>query len=150
MLAIKKGWNLISIPLLLKDDSIGNILKIANLSYVYAYDSGYYIPSKISYFMGFWIKAENDTALKVDGNEPGNISLNLKQGWNLVGYPSLTIQNITEVYNQSNISVVLAYENNSWKSYSPKKPTTINTMNFLYPGYGYWIKADGNTSLIIS
>ncbi|MCK4522482.1 MAG: hypothetical protein KAU20_07955 [Nanoarchaeota archaeon] len=95
---------------------------------------------KIDETKGYWINSLNNQTLTIQGTEPNNITFDLNQGWNLIGYPSLETKPINETLNVSQISSVFAYINQSWKSYSPDKPDYLNTLKYFIPGYGYWVK----------
>ena len=81
----------------------------------------------------------NNKNLTITGRELNITNLTLNNGWNLISYPSLTKKPVNETFNVG-FTNILTYENNSWLSYSPAKPSTLNTLVNMAPGYGYWVK----------
>ena len=93
----------------------------------------------------------NDSEIvELIGKVPENFIINLNQGWNLIGYPSLEEKNVSIIFKDINNSLinVLSYKNNIWYSYSPFKIN--NTLETMKPGFGYWVNANENTSLEVS
>lgn len=131
------GWNLISIPLVLENNSINNIFESVNYSYLFSYNSGWSIPTEINNALGYWVKSSNDDTLTVEGLELTNSLINLNNGWNLVGYPSLNEISINE--SKLRGYTIFTYTNNSWLSYISNRK--FNSLKTLKPGYGYWVYA---------
>jgi len=44
----------------------------------------------------------------------------------------------------SNIDLVMVYENEEWKTFSPLKPNELNSLITLKPGIGIFVKAKSN------
>ena len=89
----------------------------------------------------------NNDTLVINGTIPSNVLIDLKQGYNLIGYPSLEEKNISIITNNINNSLnnVLSYENGTWFSYSPSKNNELNELNIMKPGFGYWVNLKNNT-----
>jgi len=93
-LNLKEEWNLISIPLILENNSVENVFKSINYSQIFSYDSSWEVPTNINYSMGMWIKVNEEANLTINGTLPFNPIFNLKQGRNLIGNPNLHISNV--------------------------------------------------------
>jgi len=141
-LFLTAGWNLISIPLLVENNSVDDVFDGISYSDLFVFDNEYTVPTVVTN-SGLWIKVGSEQNLTVQGLEQGSASIDLNQGWNLVGYPSLVGRNTSDVYNSS----VYSY-NGSWNSYSPWK--TGNSLDMIRPGFGFWVFSDENLSLGIS
>ena len=142
---LEKGWNLISIPLNLTNNSFNHLFNNTNVT-VFGYkNNSWFVPEEFETKLGYWVKLNQSLNLTITGTEATE-TINLTNGWNLVGYPNVDTMQITD----SNLKdyLVLAYANNSWLSYAPNR--TINTLDKLKPGYGYWVKSNENTSLTIT
>ena len=91
---------------------------------------------------GAWLNVSANTNLEVCGEE-FNPSIDLFNGWNLIGYPSLNESLVnTSRYNGS---IVYAYNNSRWFSYVP--PRKEDSLDYFVPGYGYWVnwnETEGN------
>jgi parallel beta-helix repeat protein len=112
---LEQGWNLISIPLIQEDENITKVLEMIDGYYdwVQWYDASdpsdpwkNYIVEKpygndllhLNETMGFWIHITHpeNTIFLYNGTQPtDNQTIKLYEGWNMVGYPSLTNYNRT-------------------------------------------------------
>jgi len=147
-ISLIKGWNLISIPLKLLNNSVDNVLSSINYSHIFSYDSEWRVPSKINNRLGYWIKVLNETILAINGSIPTNMILDLNPGYNLLGYPSLNETNVSFVFNNvsDDLINVFSYENNSWKSFMPNKTHDLNSLISIKPGLGCWVNVKNTTS----
>lgn len=145
-ISLTQGWNLISFPLNLTNKSIKDVFKDVSFKSVFGYGSwNYYFNetdnnlNTINETNGYWINSLNNQTLTIEGKEFDSINLSLKQGWNLIGYPSLNSTLINETLNNLNYSVVYTYNNSNWLSYIPNRNDSLNTLKYFLPGYGYWV-----------
>ena len=118
-ISLTKGWNLISIPLNLVNNSISSVFD--NFSYIFSFNNSnkkwlFYKNESSNNFkeinekMGLWVKSPQDKTLAIEGypfDYPVDISL--YKGWNLVGYPFLNITKINETLKGINYSVIYGY-----------------------------------------
>jgi len=145
-----EGWNLISVPLKLNNNSLGYALSSIEGNYgtVFSYGSWEQLDSDsiVNETIGLWVKMLVEDNLTINGVLPVNPLFNLKQGYNLIGYPSLEEKNISHVFADvsDNLINVWMYENYTWKSFDPKK--TLNTIETVKPGFGYWVKVNESVS----
>jgi len=165
-ISLNQGWNLISIPLNLSNNSIDYIFSSIenNYSKILTYNSSdigneWRIYDKnnlnksnlenIEMQNGIWIQMLQNGTLSLSGTAINNITYNLKQGLNLISYPLLNEKNTSVVFSQINSSLnnVLSYEDNNWLSYSPLKNELLNTLKKVKPGFGYLVNVNGNVSL---
>jgi hypothetical protein len=154
---LKQGWNLISIPLIQKNQSLTKVLEMIDGYYdaVQRYDaSDMNDPWKhhkvgkpfgndlfeINETMGFWIHIiqQDDTVFLYNGTQPTqNQTIALHLGWNMVGYPSLTYYNRTEGLNNitfgSDVDSIWTYNASTqkWKKIGPS--------DYFEVGRGYWV-----------
>jgi len=158
-LNLYNGWNLISIPLMPEDTSITSLLSSINGNYsiVWAYNASDTIDHWKKYDPvapfgndltsvvpgeGYWIMMTNNDTLPITGTAPE--SIDLKNGWNLIGYNSLVSQPITDALFSidGNYSIVWAYNasdsTDHWKKYDPGAPFG-NDLSMMEPGKGFWI-----------
>lgn len=77
--------------------------------------------------------------LLIQGTDPVN-SINLKAGWNLVGYPSLTAQSSQNAMSgMPEGTCIYGYNGDKWLNYIVDGPDFLNDLDTLEPGYGYYI-----------
>lgn len=134
-ISLKEGWNLVSIPLGLENNSFD----ILNIESIYAYNGSWYLPDNLKNKVGYWVKANEDVNITLSGQEIIGKEIELDPGWNLIGYPYLEEKNISDVFNNTNLTMVYTY-NGTWSSYVPNR--ALNPLQTLKPGYGYWIKVE--------
>jgi parallel beta-helix repeat protein len=156
---LKQGWNLISIPLIQVNQNITKVLEMIDGYYniVSWYDASdpadpwkNYVVGKpfgndllyLNETMGFWIHITRpgDTIFLYNGTQPTvNQTIKIYEGWNMVGYPSLTSYNRTEGLNNltfgTHIDAILMYNatTQKWKKLGPS--------DYFEIGRGYWIHA---------
>jgi parallel beta-helix repeat protein len=156
---LKKGWNLISVPLIQQNQSLKKVLEMIDGWYDAVQ---WYNPTdpndpwkhhkigksygndlfELNETMGFWVHIINpgDTIFVYNGTQPPvNQTIPLHPGWNLVGYPSLTSHNRTMGLNNLEfdleINAVWTYDSlaGSWEELGEPDNFRI--------GKGYWIHA---------
>jgi nitrogen fixation protein len=159
---LKKGWNLISIPVVPRDGNITTLFSpiMGNISIIWEYNSSngtnawaYYTTMTDKYEQGtlrsvnerqgYWVRCTNDTAFTVTGYRPQSSNVTLKSGWNLIGNPTLDIrqplaaypaEKIVWQFNSSNASSPWSYHTTVTDKYKQ------GTLTELKPGYGYWVR----------
>jgi len=163
-------WNLVSIPLELYDTSPASVFSpIAyNSSIIWTYNineskpwTKYISPApplastlkRVDHTMGFWVKMKRNDTLIVTGSVPVATSINLKRGWNMIGYPSTTTKPIDIALSSINGSYNVVYAYNAtdtgdhWKRYDPSLPPFFNDLQDMVPGSGYWINMTSECTL---
>jgi len=145
VIPLNKGWNLISIPLRLQNNSVTAVFKGINYSSIIGYGYNWTVPSEIDYTKGYWINSIKNQNITLNGTIPVNTLISLNPGWNLIGYPTLNESEGDIVFKDINNSLisVFSYRNGTWFSYSSRNDMLIK------PGYGYWVNVDKSVSLVI-
>jgi hypothetical protein len=154
------GWNLVSVPLVLANNSVCCVLATIEGKYdsVIWYDpedradpwktyrpgSAFNDLRAIDRNMGFWIRATEDCSLAVSGLAPGTTQITLHAGWNLVGYPSETERNVAVALWGTGADRVEVHD--------PGSPTLIMPVPSSYtmkPGQGYWVRVAADTVWVV-
>jgi len=165
------GWNLVGIPCKPNDQSIGSALNSISGNYtsIHTYNAsedmdhwksynpnmpGWVIQdlSVISEKSGYWIKIDDDSVLNVNGTITSPNSIELVQGWNLIGYPSSTTKIPSDAFStiSGSYSIVWTY-NTSQDAYLYYSPTFgTNTLTSIDTNRGYWINMTGGDDLWIT
>lgn len=149
---LKKGWNLISLPVAMRTSDIVSLLssidgKYDTLQYydpldqndywkVYNKDKPNYVNDlrDLNRSMGFWLHATSDCTLVINGTHPAVTDVPLFAGWNMVGYPSTR-----------NMTVAQAFSGLPWtrveefNSTSPYRLKDMQATDHVCCGRGYWI-----------
>jgi len=160
-ISLSTSWNLISLPLIPEDTSITSLLSSINGNYSIVweynasntsdhwkkYDPGVPFGNDLTNMepgKGYWIMMTSDDTLPISGAVPESTDIDLKIGWNLVGFNSLDSKPIAEALSSinGNYSIVWAYNasdtTDHWKKYDPGVPFGNDLIN-MEPGSGYWI-----------
>ncbi|UCE39382.1 MAG: hypothetical protein JSW00_09225 [Thermoplasmata archaeon] len=147
-----KGWNLISVPLIQSNTSADYVLQTLELNYstMQGYHAGKSRPwlhwhrGKPNYFNdeieiyhenGYYIDMVNSDYLVVTGRVPINSQIQLKAGWNLVGYPSPT----TRTRDDALSSISGSYNKVEFFSTIKGKEEAVWPLDDMNPKLGYWV-----------
>lgn len=166
-ISLYKGWNLISIPLRLENSSIESVFKSIEGNYdeVRWYNSSdFQDPWKqykvdkpfgndlkeVNHTMGLWIYMKEDDILVITGELPTSTTITLRKGWNLVGYPSLTTQSLTEALSSisGKYNVIFHYDRTDVSD--PWKRDLDGDLTEMEPDKGYWIHAKEDCNWVIN
>lgn len=148
---LASGLNLVSIPLIQWDESVTTVLQTVEFQEVWTYDSsskkwkwwmGYkpYLGElrQVSHTMGVWINVTEDSNLTVAGIVPLTTSIQLRVGWNLIGYPSFSsTYSIASLRAEMGVARVEGFN----PSTSPYFLRALGDGDILWAGYGYWINS---------
>ncbi len=160
-LSLSKGWNLISIPLILENSSIENIFSqvLDKTIVVYSFDKGAktYVPElkefsdlkTVDPYHGYWIKLNDSADLSVTGYKTTDKTVPLTSGWNLISYPLDYPKNITDVLSDimNTIVIVKGFDNGAL-TFVPSLPYKFSDLKQMKPNFGYWIKINNSTQEI--
>jgi hypothetical protein len=147
-LDLKAGWNLISFyvesedmtPATLFNPIKSSLLIIKDTTSIYNPDLPEFLNSlkKIRQDKGYWVRMKEDKFLTVKGSMPKEVTINLRSGWNLIGYPVREPIALSEIFKSIINDVKLL--KNLFKSYDSTLPSFLNTLIQMEPGDGYWVK----------
>jgi len=132
------GWNLVSFPVASENDTPDNILD-GQTYYMWrwsAENKKYVSPSStapVELGVGYWIWVGYDQTVTTSGVPVENYSINLKNGWNLVGFP-VTNENTTP----DNLFPGQTYYMWRWDAVNKKYVSPSSTAP-VELGVGYWI-----------
>jgi len=170
------GWNLVSFWLEPDDSSIDSIFYGAEGMVVsvwkwtdntwavylpafedggkaYADAKGFILLDKIKVGEGFWVNAMNEYTLNIGGTSCADKSIEIKQGWNLVGLKTDQTISVVKLIegNENKIMSLWKWVDNTWAVYLPPygaeaTQNYANAKGFIVlenidPGEGFWINA---------
>jgi hypothetical protein len=162
---LKKGWNLISIPVDMSNKTIENVLSSITGNYTMVrsfsppstwkmYDPSHPGLSDLHMIYpdsGYWINLTGDSNLTVTGREMANTQILVVPGWNLIGYPTFAVQNVSSALSSVTGSYTLLRTYDAvtgWKTYDPSHPEFSDLLQ-MSPGLGYWIDMTVPDTVII-
>jgi len=152
---LSKGWNIISSYIVPKNTNMldlvapliktGDLIKVIDeggntiLSYFGNWKS---TMSDFDNTKGYKIKVEKDTTLEIIGNQFEIPSVSkLTKGWNIVGYPITTPQNVMSFFKtQINSNSIVKVSNEQGDTMLNLFGNWVNNIGELYPGEGYMTK----------
>ncbi len=137
--SLNQGWNLLSVPILRNDMFYKSLFPGAN-SYAYTYDNGYVKKDTLVLGSGYWIKFPVAQNVTLSGNQINEITIPIKQGWNLIGGLNGVIPISSIQTNPPNILTSPFYEYNYGYQIAEN----------ILKGKGYWIKSSADGSLLMS
>lgn len=150
-ISLTPGWNLVSFWVLPANTTVSSVFSsLGNNLITVKTNDKYYSPSlasnlntlsNIEIGIGYMVKVTNAGSLTVTGSPVASKTLQLKKGWNLIGFPFETSKSITSVISTINSSVI-QIKNNSGK-FANGSGTLLN----MDAGKGYFINVSQNVSL---
>jgi hypothetical protein len=166
------GWNMISLPVVPASTAVADALSTIAGHYdvVYVYDAtnpaqpwkryAVGLPSyantltQIDERMGLWLHATSPATLSPAGRWPSNTTIQLKAGWNLVGYPTQVGLPVAQALSgiAGKYTLVFSYDASTpaqpWHVYNVASPGT-STLTTMGPGNGYWIQATQDCAWVL-
>jgi len=150
-LNLKAGWNLVSFFVEADDMTPATVFApIHDKLLLFKSPTELYDPSlsflntlsSLSVKDGYWLKVSEDVSLDVEGTVPSGVSINVKSGWNLVGYPRSSGEGVADELTSLGNTVVQIKDLGS--SYDPSIPSFLKTLSTMAPGSGYWLNVDAD------
>jgi hypothetical protein len=155
------GWNLISIDVIPENNTPASIFSALIGENKLVYVSGFqnqegvffdpYGPDFLNTLInmnpgeGYWVKVNSSCTLIVEGTPiPPDFAINLKVGWNLIGYwlpdPIPPLTTFQQLIDQGILVYVSGFQNQEGVFFDPNGPDFLNTLLFLKNSEGYWVK----------
>jgi hypothetical protein len=141
MSTVQGGWNMVSLPVAVADRRKAAVFP-TSISGAFAYTpTGYAIRDTLDYGAGYWLKFPNTQGISIVGAAITNDTIEVVQGWNVIGSISTTVP--TANIGQIPAGIVTSqYFGFSGGSYVPS--LSINPMK------SYWVKASQSGRLVLS
>ncbi len=153
---LRSGWNLVSMSRKPLGNKVASVLNDITDNYVsvwsYSGDKWFVYDPKSPDFSdlreiepgkGYWINMDNAYSMVITGADVTD-SIDLADGWNLVGYNSIEKRSTGNAVSsiQDDVISVWSYENGKWYVYDPDNPDFSDLIE-MKPGLGYWINTAG-------
>ncbi|GEM_PF-4029363 len=142
VVSLQKGWNLISVPLIQKDNSKTAIFPTAS-SEAFSYLNGYRPIAALTNGEGYWIKFNADSTgqgqtITLSGHNRSCDTIAVLAGWNIIGSLSSPVPAATIV--PLGTSIVSSFY---------RFDTGYLASDTIQPGTGYWIKVTTDGWIIL-
>jgi hypothetical protein len=95
---------------------------------------------------GYWVDMNSAAMLTITGYTVTNTAIQLRQGWNLVGYnPQVECDRDTAIASIVNeCASIWTYDGTQWLRWVADGPPFLNNLTQLEPGCGYWINVSAD------
>lgn len=136
----RKGWNMKCVPVIVADFSQEAVFPTST-SLVFTFGvSGYEIASELKNGAGYWVKFGYEQLLLIEGDELTNDTVNVFEGWNMIGGITTKICTDQVTTDEPGLEVSSFYGYTG--IYVP--------VDSLEPGEAYWVKASKSGHLMIN
>jgi len=81
---VVRGWNLVSVPLVLEDTRKTSIFP-GSISSAFAFDGGYVVKDTLEHGVGYWLKFGSADSIILTGYPISSDTIVVRAGWNLIG-----------------------------------------------------------------
>jgi photosystem II stability/assembly factor-like uncharacterized protein len=136
---VNNRWNIISVPLQ-TEESHKDSLFPTSVSDAYMFDQGYVPQDTLAVGTGYWLKFNGGQNISITGSPILIDSVDVVEGWNLIGSLSAPIPTSTITTEPPSIiaSSFYGFDSGYYETET------------ILPGYGYWVKVLSNGKLILS
>jgi len=143
LIPLKAGWNMVSVPLTLGNNSVSAVFP--GVAVVYTWDpvsKTYTVPTTVEPDTGYWVAVTQDGNITITGVPVTTWTSDIKAGWNMIGsvISNASIANPNDNPDQS------VQPFTYW--WNPVARTYVLTTN-IEPGKGYWVAATQNCTLTL-
>ncbi len=133
------GWNIVSLPVLTPDASATTLFGGA-LTPAYGYTNAYFPEDTLENGRGYWVKFNPDEPIVYGGFTVLRDTVDVEEGWNLVGSVSVPIVASTVA------SIPASSIETPFYEYDGGYTVATN----LQPGLGYWVKSSQTAKIVLS
>jgi parallel beta-helix repeat protein len=158
---LAQGPNLVSLPLIQFDESFESVLQTVKYDRAWFYDHSsqewkWFMKNKdyrrglwmMNHTMGIWVNVIENSNLTVAGVVPAQTSIHLRNGWNLVGFPSFNATyTVADLKVEIGVTRVEGME--TMPPFPPSRLRVLADLDALQAGYGYWVRVDADTDWIV-
>ncbi len=137
--SVTTGWNMISLPLIVSDDSVSAVFPTA-VSDAFLFAGSYISQKRLSIGPGYWLKFGTSQTVSVTGIPKTSDTIAVVAGWNLIGSVSSFIDTAAVAEIPSGIIESAFYAFSA--GYTPS--ATIE------PGKAYWVKCSQPGVLVLT
>ncbi len=138
-----QGWNMISNPVTVSNDSVRQLFPQSTFDYAFAFTpgAGYIQRYTMDNGVGYWEKFPTASGQTIIGTERTRDSLDVVAGWNMVGTIS------SPVDTGSIVSVPAGLRGSDWFGFGPSGYVAVPQ---LVPGNAYWVKSNGPGRFVLA
>lgn len=155
-IGVRAGLNLLGMPLLLTDASVGSLAAAASWTDAWTHDAcsgvrawSSALPSDATMFSvpigrGFWLNASADGNLTALGLVPAASRIRLCDGWNLVALPGLAGVTARSLMDATGADTVMGFD-----PAGPYHVRPLGDAELLVPGQGHWVHVPADVDWLV-
>lgn len=138
---LQAGWNMVSLPVEVPNDSVRVQYRSANTPFVFAYsaDVGYHQKYKMDIGSGYWLKFGSPQNITFTGFNILDKIVDVQSDWNIIGALSVPV-NVSDIIPQGTEIKSPFFGYNGGYFFT----------DLLLPGNGYWVKVSEVGELVIT
>ena len=159
--SLVEGWNLISLYAQTQDMTPSGIFtghfdvieEMRTLKGVFNTSWPEFLNSikTIEFSDSYWVKASAArSGIRVTGSPPTSTVIEMQEGWNLIGFPSVGEQETVDVFQSLSDQNAVDRIIGTGEFYTFDGNAIFNTLDTLKPGNGYWVKMNQASSLTVN
>mgnify|MGYP001164044610 FL=1 len=160
-ISLVEGWNLISLYAQTQDMTPSGIFtghfdvieEMRTLKGVFNTSWPEFLNSikTIEFSDSYWVKASAArSGIRVTGSPPSSTVIEMSEGWNLIGFPSVGEQETVDVFQALSDQNAVDRIIGTGEFYTFDSNAIFNTLDTLKPGNGYWVKMNQASSLTVN
>jgi photosystem II stability/assembly factor-like uncharacterized protein len=138
-MSVRDRWNLVSLPVTVDDPLKSSVFPTAT-SPAFEFNEGYIEQDTLENRKGYWLKFSGNQNVTFRGLELSVDTIDVHQGWNLIGSVSYSLNVLTIGSIPPEIQASDFFEYNDGYRY----------VDFIEPGKGYWVKVEQDGKFILS
>lgn len=137
--SVNAGWNMVSLPVIVADPRAKSVFPTSSSS-AFTYSNGYMPKDTLVTGVGYWLKFPSQQSVNTEGQLRIADTVNIAQGWNMVGSLSIPISK------SSLVTIPPGIINSPFYGYN----NGYQTADTLKPFKSYWIKSTQAGELIFN
>ncbi|MCP4708285.1 MAG: hypothetical protein GY869_06650, partial [Planctomycetes bacterium] len=139
---VEADWNMVALPLAVADNSEEAVFSFppALSNTLYKFDGSYVQVHELNIGLGYWLRFEEEAVVTISGSPVLSDTLELNEGWNLIGGPSCDVP-LSAIDDPGNIIIDDTLYGFDGSYYA----ATV-----IEQGNGYWIRTNNYGLVILS
>jgi hypothetical protein len=135
------GWNIVGLPLDVEDASYSILFPESIEGTLYSFNGGYNLATILTHGEGYWLRFANDGNTTITGTPINELTISLNEGWNLISGITNSLH-FSHIHDPDGLIIPGTIYGFTPEGYSEAE--------FLYPGKGYWIRANDSGNIILA
>ena len=136
-----QDWNLVGLPLEVEDASYNSLFPESIDGTLYSFDDGYNLETSLIQGEGYWLRFNNAGSTTITGVSVNELTISLSEGWNLISGITNALH-FSHIHDPDGLIIPGTIYGFTPEGYSEAE--------FLYPGKGYWIRANDSGNIILA